>query len=67
VQEGGVVRMGGGSVSFKGGSIARSTAVRDPRRCQLCVLHKYVAWGALYIAWCVMLVASFAAHGTRTF
>jgi hypothetical protein len=38
-QDGGVVRMVGGSVAFKGGSIARSTAVRDPRCCQLCVLH----------------------------
>jgi hypothetical protein len=67
VQEGGVVRMDGGSVRFKGGSIARSTAVvRDPRCCQLCVLHKDVAWGALYVAWCVMLAACFAAHGART-
>ena len=31
VQSGGVVRMDDGSVRFKGGSIARSTAVRDPR------------------------------------
>ncbi len=67
VQAGGVVMMYGESVRFKGGSIARSKAVRDPRCCQLCVLHEYVAWGALYVAWCLMLVASFAAHGTRTF
>ncbi len=31
VQTGGVVAIFGGSVGFKGGSIARSTAVRDPR------------------------------------
>jgi hypothetical protein len=35
VQDGGVVHMGGGSVGFKGGSIARSKAVRDPRCWQL--------------------------------
>jgi hypothetical protein len=68
VQGGGVVMMEGGSVRFHGDSIARSSAaVRDPRCGQLCVLHEYVAWGALYVALCVMLVASFAAHGTRTF
>jgi hypothetical protein len=62
VQNGGVVMMYGGSVRFKGGSIAGSKAVRDPRRWQLCVLHEYVAWGALYVAWCVMLVASCLLH-----
>jgi hypothetical protein len=31
VQYGGVVKIDGGSVGFKGGSIARSTAVRVPR------------------------------------
>jgi hypothetical protein len=46
VQNGGVARIEGGSVRFMGGSIARSTAVRDPRRWQLCGLHE-VAWGAL--------------------
>ncbi len=30
-QFGGVVKIDGGSVRFKGGSIARSNAVRDPR------------------------------------
>jgi hypothetical protein len=64
-QEGGVVKIDGGSVAFKGGSIAAS-AVRDPRCWQFCLLHG-AAWGALYVAWCVMLVASFAAHGTLTF
>jgi hypothetical protein len=38
VQNGGVVMMYGGSVRFKGGSIARASAVRDPHRCQLRVL-----------------------------
>jgi hypothetical protein len=31
VQSGGVVTMDDGAVAFKGGSIARSSAVRDPR------------------------------------
>jgi hypothetical protein len=39
VQNGGVVMISGGSVHFKGGSIAHCYAVRDPRCCQLCVLH----------------------------
>jgi hypothetical protein len=64
LQYGGVVAIFGGSVEFKGGSIARSTAVRDPRCCQLCVLHKYVAWGALYLAWwdacCIVCCARYA-------
>ena len=41
VQEGGVASISGsgGSVVFKGGSIARASAVRDPCCCQMCVLH----------------------------
>jgi hypothetical protein len=54
VQEGGVVIIDGGSVRFKGGSIARSSAVRGPRCRQLCVSHG--------VAWCVVHVATYAAH-----
>jgi hypothetical protein len=61
VQSGGVVMIYGGSITFKGGSIARSEAVRNPRCRQLCVLHGF-AWGAMYVAWCVVHVATCAAH-----
>jgi hypothetical protein len=61
VQNGGVVRISGGSIEFKGGSIARSTAVRDRHRRQLGVSHG-VAWGALHLGWCILQRVLRTAH-----
>ncbi len=57
-QDGGVVEISGGSVLFKGGSIARAWVVRI-----LVVDHcvcRMVAWGALYVASCVVFAAHYA-------